>query len=403
MKMKRLLALIFIITMLLASCGMIEEKASEAAGEIMIGVIEADMPKSDYGYVEHEKAFRKIMDKVLAAFDKGDKEGLKSLFAAKAIEKDPDLDAQIEAFFEVYCGPMEIVQNEDSGHKDSIKRYGMRFTKFSNAPDTIIVAGGVRYYLAMYVYLRDDFDKGNKGIHVLSIATELAYSSEYFCHYREGDTPGLYFQDSAEKRDDIKWIEGDFYKYTPYERDLTAENLKAIVERDDSYYWLVSDIGEPNCSWHNMRHYFELENGLFAACVLDVYDRHGSGTTNSIIAIYLASEGKSRERETIWMADGIAKVGGEYIDFQPIDRELTEDFFVSFFERSNSPEKLLAEIGPPNCKRSFSDYYQLTDGRYVECSTDWVETPDGEANYVVVDGVYIADEDGRLYTIWERE
>ena len=55
----------------------------------------------DFETSRDDKAFQDMLNKVLAALDSGDKEELKALFAVSAIEKNPNLDNQIDTFFQV--------------------------------------------------------------------------------------------------------------------------------------------------------------------------------------------------------------------------------------------------------------------------------------------------------------
>jgi hypothetical protein len=345
------------------------------------------------------KAFHEMMDNIFAAFDNGDKEGLKSLFAVSARNENPDLDNQIELFFSVYKGPMEIDEIRYSTSGGERTEYGKRRTELYNSYDIIIKADEVRYYIKVEMISRDDFDKNNEGIQTLNVATEDAHNSEYFVYYWSGenDKPGLYYQDSTEKRDDIRWIEGRPWSYTRYDRKLTASDLRAVVEKDDSFNNFVSVIGEPNCSWTVYAYYYyELENGFFAVCkvedkIHDVRPRVDGRVARPdvIVSIYIADE--ENNLETVWMADDIVKVLGSYHYFLPVDRELSEEFFKSFALRSNSLSRLNEEIGAPNIHETWYSYYKITDGRYVECHYF------GDN----VDKISVVDSEDRLYTIWE--
>lgn len=346
-----------------------------------------------------EKAFHEMLDAVFAALDSGDTEGLKNLFANTVIAENPDLDNEIAAFFQVYKGPLEIEEIDYSTSGAESVEYGKRQTILNNSYDIIIVAGGVRYYVSMSMYSQDDFNKDAEGIHTLEFDTEDAISSKYFAFYNEEDDgPGLYYQYSTEKRDDIKWIDGRSWKYTYYDRKLTADDLRAVVEKDDSFNNFVSVIGEPNCSWTVYAYYYyELENGLFAVCKVedgDVRPRDSSGAVirpDVIVAIYIADE--ENNIETVWMADDIVKVLGTYHYFLPIDRELSEEFFKSFASRSTNLSQLKDEIGLPNVDETWYCYYKLSDDRFVECNYY------GED----IEKFSVVDSENRLYTFWEAE
>ena len=367
---------------------------------IVLGVLSACSRADLLSYIadRDNKAYRDMLDSVFATLDSAEKEGLKNLFAVTVVEENPDLGNQIDAFFKIYKGPMEIEDMKISASGVEYIESGKRQSILYNAYDIIIAAGGVRYYIEMKMCSQDGFDKDNEGIHILEFATDEAYNSKYFApHNEEDDGRGFYYQDSPERRDDIRWIEGQFWKYTYYDRALTADDLRAVVEKDDDFQNLVDIIGEPNSLWTVYGYYYyELENGLFAVCKLDddVRPRNSSGyieRPDAIVAVYIADE--ENNLETVWMADDIVKVYGDYCYFVPIDRELSEDFFVSFIARGNSLSQLKDEIGPPNIDGKWYHYYEISGNRFVGYSYS------GDN----IEWLFVADSENILYTIWEAE
>ncbi len=351
-----------------------------------------------------DKAFCEMLDKVLVALDSKDKEGLKELFAVSAIKKNPDIDSQIDSFFKIYTGPSKIEHIHLLLYAGESIECGKRKTELSGGgKDIIITAGGVRYYVSMMMYSYDDFNKDNEGIHTLEFDTENAHNSQYFEYYNEEDDgPGLYYQYSAKKRDDIRWIQGRSWKYTYYKRKLTADELRSAAEKSDDFTNFVAAIGKPNCSWTVYGYYYyELNNGLFAVCKLDndVRPRVSSGYAvkpNSIVAIYIADD--KDDLETIWTAEDIVKVNGEYRYFKPSNKKLSEEFFKSFALRSHSFKQLTKEIGQPNVDRVTVSqsyyYYKISDNRFVGLDYS------GEDN---IDLFFVVDSDNKLYTIWEEK
>ena len=351
------------------------------------------------------KIYQEMLDNVYEALDNEDKEGLKKLFAVNAIKENPDLDNQIDAFFQVFEGPVEIEPfNLSAGGSESIQ-YGKRQVISTNSYDITIMAGGVRYHIYMEIYSPDDFDKDNEGIHRLEFATEEAYNSEHFVfHYTWNAGPGLYYQDSAEKRDDLRWIDGHSWSYTYYDRKLTADDIRVVAEKSDDFDRFKAAVGEPNCAWDIYEYYYyELNNGLYAVVKVDhdlrPKDYYSNGKIvelnlfrpNAIVAIYIADE--ENNLETIWMADDIVKVLGGYRYFISVDRELTEDFFKSFALRSNNINKLIEEVGPPNIDETWYCYYKLSENRFVGCYYH------GDN----IEEIFVADSEDRLYIIWEKD
>lgn len=352
------------------------------------------------------KYFREMMDNVFESFDTADKEGLKNLFSVNVRNDNPDLDEQIMSFFKVYKSPTEIVEIRYSTSGGEKIEYGDRRIELYNSYDIIIEAGGVQYHIAIELVSRDDFDPDNEGIQTLNIATQEAYESEYFVYYysneyRGGDKPGLYYQDSAEMRDDIRWIEGRPWRYSNYERKLSVEDITSVIEINDDYNNLISVLGEPSCSWETYAYYYyELENGLFAVCKVE--DIHQTirprvdgrvARPDVVVAIYIADE--EENLETVWMADDIVQVNGDYYSYITVKRELNEEFFTTFALRSNSLSQLKDEIGIPNIDTPmyWRCFYEIADYRYIECQFLGDE----------IKGFSVVDTENRLYTIWEAE
>lgn len=350
--------------------------------------------------------FHEMMDKVFESFDSADKEGLKNLFSVNVRKDNPELDEQIISFFKVYKGPSEIEEIRYSTSGGEKIEYGKRRTELYNSYDIIIKAGGVRYYIAVELVSRDDFDTDNEGIQTLNIATQEAHESECFVDYysnedRGGDKPGLYYQDSTETRDDIRWIEGRPWRYTNYERKLSVEDLISVIEINDDYSNLISVIGEPNCSWNTYAYYyFELENGFFAVCKVENINHTIRARVDGrvarpdvVVAIYIADE--EENLETVWMADDIVQVLGSYYSYLSFERELTEEFFTTFALRSNSLSELKNDIGVPNIDAPmyWQCFYEIADNRYIECKFLGDEIKEFS----------VVDTENRLYTIWEAE
>ena len=345
------------------------------------------------------KAFQETITAVFTAFDNYDKEGLKSLFAKNVLKENPDLDKQIEAFFNEYKGPMEIIEINYSTSGGEHIEYGKKRTELHNSYDIIIEASNVRYHIKMEMFSRDDFDKGNEGIQTLNVATDEAYNSKYFVFYfsdinRGGDKPGFYYQDSTDKRDDIMWIEGRSWRYTNYDRSLTADDIRSIVEKNNDLNHLISKIGEPNCSWDIYKfYYYELENGLFAVCQLDntTWERAWREIEkDAIVAVYIADE--EENLETVWTSDTVVKLAGLYRHYEFYDRELTEEFFMSFVQRSNSLDELIEEVGPPNVDATWSAYFQISEDRFIACKYRGDD----------IQELILYDSGSRLHSIWQK-
>lgn len=344
--------------------------------------------------------FIEMLEAVFESIENEDKEGLKALFAVSSVEADPEFDNRVDEFFEKIKGPVEIEQLDPLLQTGGANYYGQRRITLNDSGSRLVIkAGGIRYRISMSMSSIDDFDKDNEGIHVLELVTEEAYNSPYFARRNSSDGT-LFVQDSVEKRDDIMWVEGRPHSYTYYDRTLTVEEMISFVEKNDKFEFLASAIGEPNGTGSFEERYYEIGDKLYVVCKLggDIPYDHlyiKNDKKDSVIAIYLADE--ENYIETVWMADEVARIDHNHRYIKHVDRELTEDFFVSFASRSQSVSELEEEIGGPTAGSTWRNYYELIDGRYVCCYYS------GDS----IDRIYITDSDDpddpgdNSYTLWE--
>lgn len=326
------------------------------------------------------KQYREMVNNVFAALDSNSKEDLKELFAPNVISSNANIDKQLDELFEFYKGPKESDEDVTLIHSSEHNEYGRKEIELEN--HFMITADGVKYYVYLDMYSRNDNDKEEKGIHMLEFATEEAHDSKYFIWHQVdlGDIPGLYIQTSTEKRSDIMMADSILMKYKAVDRKLCADDFLDFVKKNDDFGKLTESIGEANGNNFDL-YYFEISENQFVVC----------GVTNEKIKyMYVADEDK--EIDTLWLADDMMKVYGHYLPYTPADRELTEEYFKSFMSRSNRLEQLVDEIGQPSGEEAFYVYFKLPDNRYAACYRS------GD----LIHSVFITDDDNKLYTIWEE-
>jgi hypothetical protein len=232
----------------------------------------------------------------------------------------------------------------------------------------------------------NDFDKSEEGIHHLEFATDEASNSKYFMWHTQ---EGIHIQTSSEKRSDVTKAESWMLDYTYVDRHLTSEDYLELVKEDNDFEHFTAKVGVANCSNPNYdRNYYELGDKLFLVCIVEF---------GKIEFVKLANEDKISS--ILWIAPDRIMVEGEYRQYTPIDRKtaVNEDFFKTFFLRSNKLEELIKEIGLPNGEKNnvFYIYYKLSDNRFVVC--------EGYADGNTIVGAYVADSQQKLYSIWGDE
>ena len=338
----------------------------------------------DFTTSSDDEQYREMVDKVFMALDSENKEELKKLFAESVIKTDIDIDSQINAIFEYYEGPKE--SDEGVGASSTFSHCDHFKAKIELNGFFTVQATGVKHNVYLSMQSVNGFDKNEVGIHNLEFATDEAKDSKYFkWHTQEG----VHIQTSSEKRSDVTKAESWMLDYTYVDRHLTSDEYVALVIIDNDYEHFIASVGVANCSNSTYdRYYYELGDNLFLVCIVEY---------GKIEFVKLANEDVIFS--TLWIAPDRIMVEGEYRQYTQIDREtpLNEDFFKTFFSRSNNLEELIAEIGLPNGENNnvFYVYYQLSDNRFVVC--------EGHSDGKKIIGAYVADSQDKLYSILERD
>ncbi len=320
-----------------------------------------------------------IFDKVIESFENEDKEELKSLFAPIVQNECKSLDQNIEDFFDILEGPIEVVTyNVSEGYMSS--GGGVYEASYGGKDKFVIKANGEEYLIRLDITTRDKNDDNNKGVTSIEVVTNEAFDSENFAYHSQD---GFYFQDSAEVRDDIKWFGGNSYNYVKDTRGLTVdtflnfvnnEELKntavydstVLIEYKGEFGLLRNTIGEPTIANDNFNdYYYELADGRFLNCVLaDDMQRSLGKKYNEIIALTIVdSEGVL---EVIWADSDIKLIDGYLCIADEKDRSITEEEFLKLFDKTSYMSGLVKLIGYPDYSCEYKNFYKLSDGRYIE-------------------------------------
>ena len=330
-----------------------------------------------------EKHYKQMIEDVFHALDNNDNESLKKLFATSVINSNENLDMQIQELIEFYDGKVESFEGENNSATSS--RLGGD-TYIEKTGGFTVVVDGINYEVNLYMVVYDEQNPDNEGLHMLEFATEDAYNSKYFAwHFIEDNVHGAYVQTSTDKREDVLMVENRCFYYKSFDRNLDDYDFLDYIRHNLSYSGLINTVGEPNSDWSNYGYYyFVLENKNILVCNINVF-------SDEIKYMYVANE--DEELYLVWHADDIIKVHGSYQDYLKIDRELSEETFLSFVENSRDLKELHKEIGEPSVDTSFYTYYKLEDNTFIGCY---------HAGYIVKE-IFVSDSEKKLYTIWKYE
>lgn len=320
-----------------------------------------------------------VFDKIVESFENEDKELLKSLFSVSVQNHSETLDSNIDEFFAVLEGPIEVI--EDKSFSPSYMSTGENVYEASYGGEDkfVISANGIRYTIFFDITTLNRFDSEDVGITTMDVVTDDALNSENF---ERNIQTGFYYQDIKETKEDVIWVEERSYNYVKDTRGLTTtdflnfvnnEELKSTavynttkaMEYKGEFGVLRETIGEPSFlheDFHN--YYYELSDGRILKCqVADGRMIYEGKKYGEIIALYIAD--RDGIVETIWTDDDIMYIDNGYCIVKEKDRSLTEKDFLKLIEKTSYMSGVVKTIGYPDAMRDYYNYYKLADGRYI--------------------------------------
>ena len=237
--------------LLLSGCGLVQtaiEALPEDAQEAVTGAVRS--------WSDRRWSLQDPIDAFFAAVDARDADAVRAMFSPNAQAADETLDQDIQALFDLYPGPTdECVMTTPVGASKHIGWGENAVTVQNTFP---VVCQGVNYYCAFRYTTKDEADEGNVGIQSVFFASEKVQANEEFrdgLEYGGGltvvsDCPGDY---------ETRRIGDRPYIFTPIDRRLSADELTAFLQSDDSWTAFTDRFGQPNAESWPSSYYYELE------------------------------------------------------------------------------------------------------------------------------------------------
>ena len=205
-------------------------------------------------HVFDAEARNDIITELFAAADSGDKEKIMALFTDE-IQADSALEKQVDAFLAEYEAGFSGLEFDHSGGGSS---GGGGVSTFSSG-GTIIKNGEIYYIIMRACHENEEHPEkvGLEGFEIYSSKAEVLRMND------EAYTDERYIrcEIEVEKDFDLRMIDGEPYRFTEIERELTAEQVKKAVEASRNADDLSAIIGKPNAVWKDMYLIYELAEG----------------------------------------------------------------------------------------------------------------------------------------------
>ena len=217
--------------------------------------------------LSEEKIYREKIDAFFFALENEDSTALKSLFSQTVIEKDADLDKQIEKLFSIYPNTKTDIKFNGLLGGDYENRGG----KFKSVAYTTfpVVCDNQYFWVYFELIYEDDFSKENIGLNRV-----FFYTADEYCVYFHNDEEkmpndnGLLVFSDLKLSNEIIPIEGFPYEFSPIERTIKTSDIERFLESNKSFSEFKEMFGEPNAIGALWTYYYEVtENDGFTKYV----------------------------------------------------------------------------------------------------------------------------------------
>ena len=175
--------------------------------------------------LSEEKIYEEKIDAFFSALEDDDSAALKSLFSQTVIDKDADLDQQIEKLLSIYPNAKTDVKFDGANGGDYVNRDG----KFKSAAYTTfpVVCESKCYWVYFELIYEDDFSEENVGLNRV-----FFYTADEYCAFWHDDDPkhpddvGLLVFSDLKLEGEVRPIEEWPYEWTPAERKISVSDVE---------------------------------------------------------------------------------------------------------------------------------------------------------------------------------
>lgn len=206
-----------------------------------------------------EKIFKDAMEDFFDAVEDRDAHKIRSLFSKNVIEKDTDLQEQIEKLLSLYNGgDFEILCDYLLSGDYYSGEEGFTSWVTTNFP---VSCGGERYWLSVALVYEDDIDEDNIGFESIYFFTLDEYCAYFHSEEEAYDDDGLLVFSERRLENEVRIIECLPYEYKTVDRKLYSENIKTFLNSNKNFDDFVEAFGEPNAKDEiTFEHFYELSD-----------------------------------------------------------------------------------------------------------------------------------------------
>lgn len=209
-----------------------------------------------YKRVLEEKILKKQIDSFFEAVEERNVHKIRSLFSKNVIEKDTDLQEQIEKLLSLYNGgEFEILCDYNVSGSYYNGEEGFTSWCVTAFP---VSCGAERYWLSVAFTYEDDIDEDNIGFESVYFYTLDEYCAYYHSTEETHNAPGLLVFAERELENEVRIIERFPYEYTNIDRKLYSANIEAFLGRNKNFDDFVKNFGEPNAESDGSMYFYEV-------------------------------------------------------------------------------------------------------------------------------------------------
>ena len=214
------------------------------------------------------KLCTETLEAFFTALENNDADAVKSLFSKAVIEKDTDLDAQIEKLIEIYpSAPTEIFADDLNGG-DYSTEYGASYSRLNDSVP--VFCDGEYYWVIIYIVYEYQANWDNIGVESIAFFTADEYCAWFYDdESKTNDLSVDIFDDGlsvyAERtlENDVIPINRFPYEFIPIERTINVSDVKSFINDNKSMADFKARFGEPNAkdeSYAVAEYFYELPN-----------------------------------------------------------------------------------------------------------------------------------------------
>lgn len=210
-----------------------------------------------FNRLSEKQIFEEKLDAFFSALENKDPTALKSLFSQTVIDKDTDLNEQIEKLLAIYPNVKTDVKFDGLINGEYETQYGkFRSVAYATFP---VVCEDKYYWVYFELIYEDDFSEENIGLNSV-----FFYSADEYCAFwhddnrKHPDDIGLLVFSDLKLENEVRPIERLPYEFTSMERRISATNVEGFLKKSKSLSAFNEAFGLPNAKGALGTYYYEI-------------------------------------------------------------------------------------------------------------------------------------------------